>query len=114
MDEVVDGQGGIEDIYRLSPLQQGLLFRTLSLPQSGECFIQTTWSLQGDLSIQALKRACEEIINRHGILRSGFIVEGVREAVQVVYEQARMTWAEQDWRGLSEAAQAERLEAYLR
>src|SRR2546430_10470183 len=45
--------GQIEDVYELSPLQQGMLFHTLSAPRSGVYFEQFSFLLNGNLSIPA-------------------------------------------------------------
>ena len=45
----------IEDIYELSPMQQGMLFHTLYSPNSGEYFEQFNCLIKGDLNIELFK-----------------------------------------------------------
>ena len=47
----------IEDIYRLSPLQEGMLFESLYAPESDAYVVQVSWTLGGDLDPAALRRA---------------------------------------------------------
>jgi surfactin family lipopeptide synthetase C len=39
----------VEEVYQLSPLQQGILFHTLYAPSSGLYFNQVLCSIHGDL-----------------------------------------------------------------
>jgi amino acid adenylation domain-containing protein len=93
----------VEDFYPLSPLQQGLLFHTLSEPDSRMYFNQTLATLRGDLDVQAFGRAWQQVVDRHPILRTFFVWEGVKQPVQVVNNQASMPLDVQDWRGLQPA-----------
>jgi amino acid adenylation domain-containing protein/non-ribosomal peptide synthase protein (TIGR01720 family) len=104
---------GIEDVYPLSPMQEGLLFHSLYEPQGGLYVEQVQNRFRGSLDIKALRTAWERVQERHGILRSSFRWEGLRRPLQVVQEHAALTWAEQDWRGLSSADQTMKLEAFL-
>jgi len=45
----------IEDIYELSPVQQGILFHSLYAPQLGLYFIQFSYTVRGHLN--AFERA---------------------------------------------------------
>ena len=41
----------IEDIYPLSPMQQGMLFHSLYAPDSGVYFVQVNCTLTGSLHV---------------------------------------------------------------
>jgi NAD(P)-dependent dehydrogenase (short-subunit alcohol dehydrogenase family)/aryl carrier-like protein len=64
----------IEDIYPLTPLQHGMLFHILAAPSSGMYVNQQRYTLQGSLDISALKTAFQQVIDRHQILRTAFIL----------------------------------------
>ncbi|MBD1896805.1 non-ribosomal peptide synthetase [Coleofasciculus sp. FACHB-129] len=102
----------LEDIYELSPMQQGLLFHTLYAPKSAMYFEQYSWTVQGDFNALAFKQAWQSVIDRHPILRTAFFWEDLEKPYQVVYRQAELIWEEQDWRH-SQELQAERLEMFL-
>lgn len=74
----------IEDVYMLSPLQQGLYFRWLSDPDSVEYFIQTSYTIKGELDIQALEESYAAIIKRYAILRTFFTEEIDDKVLQIV------------------------------
>ncbi|MBD2741472.1 non-ribosomal peptide synthetase [Coleofasciculus sp. FACHB-1120] len=103
----------LEDIYELSPMQQGLLFHTLYAPESGMYFEQYSWTVQGDFNTLAFKQAWQQVIDRHPILRTAFFWEDLEKPYQVVYRQAELIWEEQDWRQMSRDLQAEWLEMFL-
>ena len=101
----------VENIYRLTPMQEGMLFHSLSDQESGQYVEQAACTVVGDLDPAALKRAWEGVLARHSVLRAGFHWEEVDRPVQVVYRQVDLPWREEDWRGLPEEAQAARFEA---
>jgi amino acid adenylation domain-containing protein len=104
----------IEDIYELSPLQQGMLFHTLYAPESGVYLEQESFPLHGTIDVPALVRAWQHVVERHPVLRSSFHWEGLKKPVQVVHRQPQLPVDIQDWRRLSAREQEERLDAYLK
>jgi amino acid adenylation domain-containing protein len=103
----------LEDIYELSPLQQGLLFHTLYAPQSGVYFEQFSWTLKGNLNTEALRQAWQRVVDRHPILRTAFYWQDLEKPYQVVYEQIELPWQVEDWRHLDPDTQRDRLDAFL-
>ncbi len=103
----------VEAFYPLSPLQQGMLFHTLEAPTSGVYFEQSRWTLEGPLDAAALRRAWQRVADRHPVLRTTFVWQGVKEPVQVVQRAVTVPFEAQDWRGLDPATQAKRLTEYL-
>jgi amino acid adenylation domain-containing protein/non-ribosomal peptide synthase protein (TIGR01720 family) len=103
----------IEDIYYLSPLQQGLLFHSLYAPNSRMYFQQKIFTLQGKLHIQAFQQAWQQVVNRHPSLRTIFIWEGLAEPLQIVLQQAEIPWQMQNWCQVSAKEQEQLLQAYL-
>jgi hypothetical protein len=99
----------IEDIYGLAPVQEGMLFHSLYAPQGGEYVVQLSYQVQGVVQVEALKRAWRQVLERHPVLRSSFHLEELEEPVQVVHRQVELPFTEQDWRGLSESEQLQRL-----
>ena len=62
-------QAKVQDIYNLSPMQQGMLFHTLCAPKSGIYLQQFSWTLQGKIDASKLKQAWQKVVNRHPKLR---------------------------------------------
>ena len=103
----------LEDIYELSPTQQGMLFYALYDPKAGAYFEQITYSFHGVLNVPAFERAWQHVMDRHPILRTSFFWEDVDKPLQVVHRQVKLPLERDDWRGLSPVEQQERLEHFL-
>ena len=107
-------KNNIEDIYPLAPVQDGMLFHTLYAPEAGIYFMQFTCTFQGDLHAPALEQAWQQTLDRHPVLRTGFMWQGRDKPLQVVRRQVGLPWAQEDWRGLSPDEQQARLASFLR
>src|SRR5437773_9496855 len=95
----------VEDIYRLSPLQEGMLFHSLRSPGSGIYVEQACCRLRGDLRVDALKEAWRRVVHRHPALRVSTASEGLDRPLQVVRRDVSVPWREEDWRGIGGAGQ---------
>jgi len=114
VDAIVAEYGPVEDIYPLSPLQEGLLFRVLQGPQTDDYFLHLSCRIEGRLDTDAFARAWREILARHTILRAAFLWSGLAEPLQVVKHEVELPWDEADWRSLSGMDQRTRLDEYVR
>jgi amino acid adenylation domain-containing protein len=114
-----DGTGrpvaeAVEDVYSLSPLQQGMLFHHLYEEHSGVDIEQVVYTLRDGLHVMAFKRAWQQVVDRHAALRTGFRWEGLDSPQQLVHPHIKLEWEEVDWRPLPAAEQGARLDDYLR
>lgn len=92
----------VEDIFPLTPVQEGLLFHCLSTP--GLYLEQFDCVLEGALDGERLRRAWHEVLACHQALRSLCLWEGLDEPLQVVRQTCRLDWTAedsppQDWAG---------------
>ena len=90
----------IEDIYPLSPMQEGMLFHTLMAPGSGIFVTQAVWRLEGRLDPEALEEAWADLVQRHPILRTGFFWTRAETPLQVVFSRLRPRVRFEDLRSL--------------
>ncbi|HBL28097.1 MAG TPA: non-ribosomal peptide synthetase, partial [Acidobacteria bacterium] len=105
--------GSIEDIYPLSPMQQGILVHCLKAPGSGLYTLQMSWRLTGELDRPAFRSALARVVERHSVLRTSFVWEELDQPVQVVESTVPLPLGEEDWSGLDEAARRDRWQAFL-
>jgi surfactin family lipopeptide synthetase C len=105
---------GVEDIYAMTPLQQGLLFHSLLTPESGLYIDQFVLELRGDLDVAALGRAWREVVRRHAILRTSFHWENLGRPLQVVHREVDLNVESHDWRAHPPAAREEMLAEFLK
>jgi amino acid adenylation domain-containing protein/non-ribosomal peptide synthase protein (TIGR01720 family) len=103
----------IEDVYELSPLQQGMLYHCLRAPASNMYFHQIAYTLQGDLDLLAFQNAWQRVVDRHPVLRTSFHWENLDKPRQVVHRRASLPLEQLDWHGLDPTEQEGRLQAYL-
>jgi len=103
----------VEQVWELTPMQQGILYHSLKEEGSGVYHNQLSWRLEG-VEVAALKEAWREVIARHSILRSSVQWERKGAPLAVVRKRAEVEWEEEDRRGLSAAEQQERQAEYLR
>jgi microcystin synthetase protein McyB len=93
----------VEDIYRLTPIQEGMLFHSLSEPGAGVYLEQFTSVLSGEFDKQAFQDAWQRIVRRHSILRTIFLWEDIDHPLQVVRREVTLPWRTEDWRDRSDA-----------
>ncbi|MFB2880052.1 non-ribosomal peptide synthase/polyketide synthase, partial [Floridanema aerugineum] len=103
----------IEDIYPLSPMQQGMLFESLYAPDSGVYFQQVVCTFEGNLDLSAFKQAWQQVVARHSVFRTAFLWERVSQPTQIVYRQVDVAIETFDWRGLSAQEQQQQLQVFL-
>ncbi|MGY3617879.1 non-ribosomal peptide synthase/polyketide synthase [Bradyrhizobium sp. USDA 10063] len=115
----------IEDIYPLSPMQQGMLFHALRDGESGLYISQVAADI-GGLDPRRLRAAWQAVSARHAVLRTGFVWRELSGAAQqVVYRHVTVPFVEEDWRdraarmgraeldaALAEASRAERFQGF--
>ena len=105
---------GIEDVYPLTPVQDGMLFHSLLEPGSGVYIEQFTCRVRGMLDDEAFANSWRHVVGRHAALRTAIHWVESDRPVQVVYQSVDLPLEWQDWRELSPEAQEERLSEYLR
>ncbi|MCW7551006.1 amino acid adenylation domain-containing protein, partial [Photorhabdus sp. APURE] len=92
--KVPGGIANIQDIYALSPLQDGILFHHL-LANEGDPYLsvgQISFTDRGLLD--RYLAAVQWVVNRHDILRTAFIWQGLSVPSQVVWRQAPLSVTE--------------------
>ncbi|MFD4668658.1 non-ribosomal peptide synthase/polyketide synthase [Lentzea sp. NPDC058450] len=92
----------VEDVYPLTPLQEGMLFHGLADLSSTAYFDQVRLRLTGVEDEQALATAWQRVVDRTPALRGALVWEGVERPVQVVRTHVRVPVEHHDWSGLSE------------
>ena len=88
--------GKIETIYKLSPLQEGLLFHALLEPESDPYVVQFSATLRGGVDPARLQEAWRRVTARHGMLRTSFHWKEVEKPVQVVHTDVALPWTDTD------------------
>ncbi|MFH9425587.1 amino acid adenylation domain-containing protein [Streptomyces sp. NPDC017529] len=98
----------VEDVWPLSPLQEGLLFHATFDDEGPDVYtVQSAFAVHGPLDADRLRASWEVLLARHAALRACFRrVSGAR-TVQVVARDVTLPWREADVSALdAEAASA--------
>ncbi|HYO72540.1 MAG TPA: condensation domain-containing protein, partial [Archangium sp.] len=102
-----------EDLYPLTPLQQGMLFHALLTPEADVYFTQLSWSIDGPFHLEAFLQAWQAALDHNTTLRTAFLWEGLDTPLQLVHARATVPFQQHDWRHLSADEQKTRLDAFL-
>lgn len=96
----------VEDAYPLAPLQQGMLFHSISSPETAVYVEQISVTIdQPIFSVDAFKASWDLLIQRHNAFRTAFVWKNLKEPLQVVRRDVSLSWTEFDWRELDHTAQ---------
>ena len=89
----------VQDLYPLSPMQQGMLFHSLYQKGEDDVYVsQLRADVQGVDAAQ-FQRAWAQVLARHDMLRTGFVWQDDQgQALQVVHRQVSLPFIEYDWR----------------
>ncbi|MBV9773641.1 MAG: amino acid adenylation domain-containing protein, partial [Gemmatimonadetes bacterium] len=102
-----------EDVYPLSPIQEGMVFHDIYEQGSGAYVSQYVFSLRGDVDVDVLRRAWEHVLDQRAVLRTVFAWEGMARPLQAVMSHAPLPWEVLDWRDAPAAERHGRLRGYL-
>jgi amino acid adenylation domain-containing protein/non-ribosomal peptide synthase protein (TIGR01720 family) len=101
----------MEDLYTLSPMQQGMLFHDLYANGSGMYTERLRYTIHGELNVPMFQRAWRQVVARHAVLRTAFVWKEVAEPHQAVFGSVELPWEVEDWRRLPAAEQQTRLQS---
>ncbi|RJR28587.1 MAG: non-ribosomal peptide synthetase, partial [Candidatus Latescibacterota bacterium] len=104
----------VVESYPLSPLQEGMLFNALYAPNSGIDITQIICRMHHPIEIEPFRKAWNEVVARHSILRTAFRWEGLDEPLQDVHESADLEFFVEDVRDLPRLRQEDRLDRHLK
>jgi amino acid adenylation domain-containing protein/non-ribosomal peptide synthase protein (TIGR01720 family) len=113
LDALLAGRSGVEDLYPLSPMQEGILFHAQYGGEQQAYQVQVALRLEGSVDDALFPRAWAEVASRHAILRTAFAWAGLERPLQRVEPAVELPWHTEDWRGLEEGGQEAALERYL-
>ncbi len=94
IDAIVAGVPGgidnVQDVYGLSPLQEGILFHHLIQEEGDPYASRMVLSFDSSERLDAFLIALQKVIDRHDTLRTAFRWEGLATPVQVVCREAAL------------------------
>lgn len=106
--------GNIEDIYELTPVQQGMLFHSLYTPDTDVYNIQMDFTLRGHIDPLAFQRAWQRVVDRHSALRTSFAWDDLKQPYQIVHRSVPLQISRHDWRSWTAEQQSAALSTLAR
>ncbi|WXK34589.1 amino acid adenylation domain-containing protein (plasmid) [Mycetohabitans rhizoxinica] len=94
VEQVPGGVANIQDIYALSPLQDGILFHHLLASEGDPYLLTTQLAFDTRARLDQYLNAIQQVVNRHDILRTAFVWEGLSMPAQVVWRHAPLSVTE--------------------
>ncbi|WHS62771.1 non-ribosomal peptide synthetase [Pseudomonas sp. G2-4] len=88
---VPGGVPNVQDIYPLAPLQEGILYHHVSAEQGDPYVLQAMFAFHSEARLEAFAQALQGVINRHDILRTAVLWEGLEQPIQVVWRKALLS-----------------------
>lgn len=105
----------LEDIYPISPMQEGMIYHTLFEPGS-IAYVEQLDATMENLDVDAFRAAWTKVTQTHAVLRTRFVYDGLDQGMQVVSAGTDNHFQVEDLRGREdlESAWEQALEADLR
>ncbi|MGF6813136.1 amino acid adenylation domain-containing protein [Paraburkholderia sp. Clong3] len=91
---VPGGVANIQDIYGLSPLQEGILFHHLLAGRGDPYLLVSQMAFADRELLERYLGAVQQVVDRHDMLRTAFVWEGLSSPAQVVWRRARLEISE--------------------
>jgi amino acid adenylation domain-containing protein/non-ribosomal peptide synthase protein (TIGR01720 family) len=85
-----------EDIYPLSPVQEGMFFHALKDRDSQAYKIQLQLDILTDIDVKIFEQALGLVIQNHSILRTSFIYENLNQVLQKVHKRVKTPFSYED------------------
>jgi amino acid adenylation domain-containing protein len=89
--QVPGGAANIQDIYALSPMQDGILFHHMLAKEGDPYLLVAQMAFADRETLERYLSAVQQVVDRHDILRTAFVWEGMSCAAQVVWRQALLS-----------------------
>ncbi|WP_426234531.1 amino acid adenylation domain-containing protein [Pseudomonas sp. TWP3-2] len=87
---VPGGATNVQDIYPLAPLQEGILYHHITAEQGDPYLLQSHLAFDNLARVEAYAAALREVMERHDILRTAVVWEGLSTPLQVVWREAQL------------------------
>lgn len=85
----LNAENDLEDVYTLSPLQEGMYYHWKLTPGSGVYVNQIAYTRRAQLTSAQVEKALLRLMERHPVLRTGFTTDYLGKVLQVVRKKVQ-------------------------
>ena len=104
----------IEDVYPMTPMQEGMLLHTLLEPGTGLYYMQDRYRINSALDPQRFAQAWQEVVGRHEALRASFCWNVGEDMLQIIHRPGSTDIDYLDWSAEPQEGHEARLQALLK
>ncbi|HJD68961.1 MAG TPA: condensation domain-containing protein [Corynebacterium kroppenstedtii] len=105
--------GPLQNVYGLSPLQEGLLYQALDSRERDHYVIAASMAVEGPADSALLRASFEAVMNRQDVLKAAFDYETLDRPVHVIPRTPRWQRSVIDARGLPSCVQSSLIDDVL-
>ncbi len=109
----MSGRRNLEDAYPLTPMQQLMLLHERSAVEASALASRFVYRISGELDVEAFERAWNRVVQRHSILRTAFVWDGLEQPLQAVGREGTVPLEQLDHRELTPEERELELESLL-
>lgn len=113
LDDILAEHPDAQDIYRLTPLQEGMLLYSLAQEQGAVYHLQERYFFRGKLEVAAFFDAWRSVVARHDVLRTSFHLDQMGRPYQLVHRASRLECAFEDFSSLDRDEQQRAIDLHL-
>ena len=110
IDEIVGavpgGAENVQDIYPLTPLQEGILVHHLMTSEGDPYLLHSLLAFDSRALLDRFLAALQTVVDRHDVLRTAILWEGLPEPMQAVWRKAALPIEEVSLAGVDDRAAA--------
>ncbi|GAA3649397.1 non-ribosomal peptide synthase/polyketide synthase [Flavivirga jejuensis] len=104
----------IQSIYKLSPLQEGMLFHGLYDTIAGSYIVQLGLHFKKEVKVDIVRSSWNYLIKNHSILRTGFFYKELSVPVQLVESEVQIPITELDVSSYTDEEQEKMIASFLK
>ncbi|MCG7317691.1 non-ribosomal peptide synthetase [Brevibacillus laterosporus] len=104
----------VQDMYVLSPMQEGMLFHSLLNGDNNSHLVQMTIHIQGKIDVELFSKSLQMLVSRYDVFRTTFLHEKMKKPVQVVLKERPISIQFYNMSSFDERKKNEQAEQYKR
>jgi amino acid adenylation domain-containing protein/non-ribosomal peptide synthase protein (TIGR01720 family) len=112
--DTLSKNGVLQSAFPLTPLQEGMLFHSISFPQNDVYCTQVCLRFMAhDFDVSHFKNVWASMIAKYDVFRTQYVWENREKPFQVVYTQQKPQWGELNWQEYSEVKKEQYYQEFL-